>query len=54
MDVVNQINNLQNYAQGLKNTRLSSLKHPAEFFNWRQVSKPKDMQEYMKRASYNM
>ncbi|ORX41035.1 prenylated rab acceptor PRA1 [Kockovaella imperatae] len=54
MEVVNHLNNLQDYARTLKDTRLSSIKHPAEFFNWRQFSRPKDMQEYMKRAGYNV
>ena len=30
--------NVQNYAAGLKNTRLASLKHPGEFFDWQRVS----------------
>lgn len=54
MEVLNHVNNLQDYARNLKDTRLSSLKHPQEFFNVRQMSRPSDMQEYMKRASYNM
>jgi hypothetical protein len=54
MEVLSHLNNLQNYAVSLKDTRLSSIKHPTEFFNVRQISRPKDMQEYMKRASYNM
>ena len=54
MEVVGHLNNIQDYARSFKDTRLSSIKHPAEFFNWRQFSRPKDMQEYMKRASYNM
>jgi hypothetical protein len=31
------IANVQNYAAGLKNTRLASLKHPGEFFDWQRV-----------------
>lgn len=54
MEVLSHVNNLQDYARSLKDTRLASLKHPQEFFNIRQISKPKDWQEYMKRASYNM
>lgn len=54
MEVLSHVNNLQDYARSLKDTRLASLKPPAEFFNIRQVSRPKDTQEYMKRASYNM
>ena len=54
MEAVSHFNNLQTYAKSLRDTRLSSLKHPAEFFNYRQVSRPKDTQEYLKRAGYNM
>lgn len=54
MEILSHVNNIQDYAKNLQNTRLSSLKHPTEFFNWRQVSKPKDTQEYLKRASYNV
>lgn len=54
MEALGHIQNLQGYANSLKDTRLASLKHPAEFFNYRQVSRPKDMQEYMKRAGYNV
>ncbi|KAK1923093.1 putative ER to Golgi transport-related protein [Papiliotrema laurentii] len=54
MEVLSHVNNLQDYARSLKDTRLASLKPPAEFFNIRQVSRPKDTQEYMKRASYNI
>jgi hypothetical protein len=54
MDVVTHLNNVQDYAKSLKDTRLSSLKHPAEFFNYRQLSRPKDTQEYLKRAGYNV
>jgi hypothetical protein len=31
------IANVQNYAEGLRNTRLGSLKHPGEFFDWQRV-----------------
>lgn len=31
------IANVQNYANGLRNTRLASLKHPGEFFDWQRV-----------------
>jgi hypothetical protein len=48
------IGNVQNYAAQFKDTRLSSLKHPGEFFDYQRVSRPKDTAEYMKRASYNM
>jgi hypothetical protein len=65
---VANIANVQNYATSLRETRLGSLKHPGEFFDWQrvgrgrqsmlsadeQVSRPKDTSEYMKRASYNM
>jgi len=54
MEVVSHLTNFQDYAKSLRDTRLSTLKHPAEFFNYRQVSRPKDTQEYLKRASYNM
>jgi len=54
MEVVSHLNNLQDYAKSLGDSRLSSLKHPAEFFNYRQVSRPKDMQEYLRRAGYNV
>jgi hypothetical protein len=54
MDVVSQLHNVQEYAKSLKDTRLSTLKHPAEFFNYRQLSRPKDTQEYLKRAGYNL
>ncbi|CAD6581587.1 MAG: hypothetical protein TREMPRED_003028 [Tremellales sp. Tagirdzhanova-0007] len=54
MEAVSHFNNLQTYAKSLRDTRLSSLKHPAEFFNYRQVSRPKDTQEYLKRAGYNI
>jgi hypothetical protein len=54
MEVLNHVNNLQDYARNLKDTRLASLKHPAEFFNVRQMSRPKDTQEYLKRAGYNV
>jgi len=54
MEVLTHVNNLQDYARNLKDTRLASLKHPAEFFNVRQMSRPKDAQEYLKRAGYNV
>ncbi|ORY26603.1 prenylated rab acceptor PRA1 [Naematelia encephala] len=54
MDVLQHINQVQDYAKSLQDTRLSSLKHPAEFFNYRQVSRPRDTQDYLKRAGYNI
>ncbi|KAK6906638.1 hypothetical protein I204_00553 [Kwoniella mangroviensis CBS 8886] len=54
MEVLGHVNNLSEYARSLKDTRLSSLRHPGEFFDYQRVSRPKDMQEYLKRASYNV
>lgn len=54
MEVLNHLNSVQDYAKSLGHTRLASLKHPSEFFNYRQVSRPKDTQEYLKRAGYNV
>ena len=54
MDIINQVNSLQTYARSVGETRLSSLRHPGEFFDYQRFSRPKDMQEYMKRASYNL
>ncbi|EIW69935.1 hypothetical protein M231_02071 [Tremella mesenterica] len=54
MEVAQHINNIQNYARSLKDTRLSSLKHPAEFFDYQRVSRPKDQSELMKRWGYNL
>ena len=54
MEIASHLSNLQDYAKSLRETRLSSLRHPGEFFNYRQVSRPKDMQEYLKRAGYNL
>lgn len=51
MDLVNHLNNVQNYAKSLKDTQI---RHPGEFFDYQRVSRPRDMQEYLKRASYNM
>ncbi|ODN82923.1 hypothetical protein L202_01171 [Cryptococcus amylolentus CBS 6039] len=51
MDVLSHVNNLQNYAQSLKSTQI---RHPGEFFDYQRVSRPKDTQEYLKRASYNV
>ncbi|WWC65072.1 uncharacterized protein I303_107686 [Kwoniella dejecticola CBS 10117] len=54
MEVLGHVNNISEYARSLKDTRLSSLRHPGEFFDYQRVSRPKDMQEYLKRASYNV
>ncbi|WWC92274.1 uncharacterized protein L201_007228 [Kwoniella dendrophila CBS 6074] len=54
MEVLGHVNNLSEYARSLKDTRLSSLRHPGEFFDYQRVSRPKDMQEYLKRANYNV
>ncbi|WVF68067.1 hypothetical protein IAT40_002830 [Kwoniella sp. CBS 6097] len=54
MEVIGHLNNVTEYAKSLKDTRLSSLRHPGEFFDYQRVSRPKDMQEYLKRASYNV
>lgn len=35
---VANIANVQNYATSLRETRLGSLKHPGEFFDWQRVS----------------
>ncbi|OXG99524.1 hypothetical protein C345_00378 [Cryptococcus neoformans A2-102-5] len=51
MDLVNHLNNVQNYAKSLKDTQI---RHPGEFFDYQRVSRPRDMQEYLKRASYNI
>ncbi|WVQ86039.1 hypothetical protein IAT38_008207 [Cryptococcus sp. DSM 104549] len=51
MEVVGHLNNLQEYAKSLKKT---SIRHPGEFFDYQRVSRPKDTQEYLKRASYNV
>ncbi|WRT70684.1 uncharacterized protein IL334_007682 [Kwoniella shivajii] len=54
MEVLGHVNNISEYARSLKDTRLSSLRHPGEFFDYQRVSRPKDTQEYLKRASYNV
>ncbi|WVN89705.1 uncharacterized protein L203_104935 [Cryptococcus depauperatus CBS 7841] len=55
MDVVNNINNIQNYARNFKNSlKDTKIRHPGEFFDYQRISRPKDMQEYLKRASYNV
>ncbi|KAL7422909.1 Prenylated Rab acceptor 1 [Cryptotrichosporon argae] len=54
MDALSYLNNAQDQLRTLKDTRLSALRHPAEFFDYQRVSRPKDAAEYMKRASYNV
>jgi hypothetical protein len=54
MDVVQQLAKVQDFAKTLRDARFGAIRHPGEFFDYQRVSRPKDMQEYMKRASYNM
>lgn len=54
MDMVGYLNSAQDTVRNLRDTRLGQLRHPAEFFDYQRVSRPKDMGEYMKRAGYNM
>lgn len=54
MDVVQQLAKVQDFAKNLRDARFGAIRHPGEFFDYQRVSRPKDMQEYMKRASYNV
>ncbi|CAK9786053.1 unnamed protein product [Cutaneotrichosporon oleaginosum] len=54
MDMVGYLNTAQDTVRNLRETRLGQLRHPAEFFDYQRVSRPKDMGEYMKRAGYNI
>ncbi|RSH85279.1 hypothetical protein EHS25_005086 [Saitozyma podzolica] len=54
MDVVQQLAKVQDFAKNLRDARFGAIRHPGEFFDYQRVSRPKDMQEYMKRASYNI
>lgn len=54
MDMVGYLNNAQDVVRNLRGTRLGSLRHPAEFFDWQRVSLPKDFGEFLKRAGYNL
>ncbi|ODN99474.1 hypothetical protein L198_03318 [Cryptococcus wingfieldii CBS 7118] len=51
MDVLGSLSSVQNYANSLRSTQI---RHPGEFFDYQRVSRPKDTQEYLKRASYNV
>lgn len=54
MEALNHLTRVQDYAKSLSNIRVGTIRHPGEFFDYQRVSRPKDMAEYMKRASYNM
>ncbi|KAI9633500.1 ER to Golgi transport-related protein [Dioszegia hungarica] len=54
MEAINHITRVQDYAKNLASIRVGTIRHPGEFFDYQRVSRPMDMQEYMKRASYNI
>jgi hypothetical protein len=54
MELVQNLNRLPDALKSIRETRLSALRPPAEFFDYQRISRPKDTQEFMKRAGYNM
>lgn len=54
MEMMNHLGRAQEMAKNIGSIRVGTLRPPLEFFDWQRVSRPKDTQEYMKRASYNM
>lgn len=54
MEALQGLTRVQDYAKSLSQIRVGSIRHPGEFLDYQRISRPKDMQEYMKRASYNV
>ncbi|WVQ94882.1 hypothetical protein IAU59_001966 [Kwoniella sp. CBS 9459] len=48
-----QLSKVSDFARNFRETRLSTLKSPQEFFDHRQLSRPADMNEATTRITYN-